>query len=392
MNAGNLSKDAQLTGRNKIMKLMGFKKAALITSFAVMLPLAAHAAPSITSLSSQSLSHGQSITVSGAGFGVKSPVAPLLWDPIDGVYSSISEGTTVPVGGSYPWGDLSGSALNQATFTLQDARGKFKAKYSNRTQLSNGGNSVVGHTNFPAVGSGKLYLSYWMNPSVDPNTNNPSSFKLMRLTNDGGWGDGAAVTFIWEPDKFYNYDFASGYHYEQWKTWNGNVAAWNRMEVVMDNSVSQKPKMSGYINNGLFISGVSGDGTGTAGGSTTGALSSSITGIYTLGADWSNASGTPARLDFGEIYVDNTLARVEICNASTKTTSNHCEIQIPQTIWNDGQLNINVNQGSFADNSTAYLFVVDASGNASAGKAISFGSSVASVPAPGGLTVAITAK
>ena len=103
-------------------------------------------------------------------------------------------------------------------------------------------------------------------------------------------------------------------------------------------------------------------------------------------------------VDWGEIYADDTQARVEICNASTFSNSNHCEIQIPQTTWADnGQTNgatlqIKVNQGSFPDGSSQYLYVVDASGTPNAvGKQITFGSGGVSdtvaPSAPSGLSV-----
>jgi hypothetical protein len=69
-----------------------------------------------------------------------------------------------------------------------------------------------------------------------------------------------------------------------------------------------------------------------------------------------------ATVDFGEIYVDNTLSRVEICNANTKSVSDHCEIQLPETTWNNNQVQIKVNQGSFSNGQNAYLYVIDSSG------------------------------
>jgi hypothetical protein len=73
-------------------------------------------------------------------------------------------------------------------------------------------------------------------------------------------------------------------------------------------------------------------------------------------------------------YIDNTLARIEICNTNNWNTRTHCEIQIPY-LWNNGQIGITLNQGSFANGSTAYLFVIDANGTASTGKQITFGGS-----------------
>jgi hypothetical protein len=64
---------------------------------------------------------------------------------------------------------------------------------------------------------------------------------------------------------------------------------------------------------------------------------------------------------FSEVYIDNTLARVEIGNASTFAACTHREIQIP-TKWSGTSVTVTVNRGSFAVGNTVYLYVVDASG------------------------------
>ncbi len=63
-----------------------------------------------------------------------------------------------------------------------------------------------------------------------------------------------------------------------------------------------------------------------------------------------------------------------IGNASTYASSTHFEMQ-PPTAWSDSSVTVTVNQGSFADGSTAYLYLIDANGNVSAGNQITFGSS-----------------
>lgn len=72
-----------------------------------------------------------------------------------------------------------------------------------------------------------------------------------------------------------------------------------------------------------------------------------------------------------DIYMDDTWSRVELCSGATYSDRSDCEIQIPSA-WTDGQLQFKVNQGGFADDSTAHLYVVDADGNASVGKQITF--------------------
>ena len=113
-------------------------------------------------------------------------------------------------------------------------------------------------------------------------------------------------------------------------------------------------------------------------------LSPPFTRIHRIGLDPNTSAGIARDfiMDFDEIYVDVTRARVEIGDAATFGAFTHREAQIP-TAWSDGSVTFTVNQGSFADGSTAYLFVVDDTGAASAGRQIMFaGASDSTAPAP----------
>src|SRR5205807_496122 len=77
---------------------------------------------------------------------------------------------------------------------------------------------------------------------------------------------------------------------------------------------------------------------------------------------------------FDDIYFDYTQARVMIGNSSTFSGSNHREIQIPVS-WSDSGITATLNQGSFANGASVYIFVVDANGNASPGYPIILGQS-----------------
>lgn len=63
-----------------------------------------------------------------------------------------------------------------------------------------------------------------------------------------------------------------------------------------------------------------------------------------------------------DVYLDNSLARVEIGNASTWSGSTHREIQIPSS-WSPDAINVDVNLGAFEEGDEAYLYVVDEDGN-----------------------------
>lgn len=79
---------------------------------------------------------------------------------------------------------------------------------------------------------------------------------------------------------------------------------------------------------------------------------------------------------YDDVYVATgsaALARVEICNNSTYTNSTNCAIATP-TSWANTSIVATVRQGSFGASDSAYLFVVDSSGTASAGYAVTFGS------------------
>ncbi len=67
-----------------------------------------------------------------------------------------------------------------------------------------------------------------------------------------------------------------------------------------------------------------------------------------------------------DIYIQDTKARVEIGDASTWSGCTHREIQ-PPSAWSGSSITIKLNQGSFTSLSGKYLYVVDSSGNVSAG-------------------------
>jgi len=87
-----------------------------------------------------------------------------------------------------------------------------------------------------------------------------------------------------------------------------------------------------------------------------------------------------------DAYLNDSWARIEICNNATFLRATHCEIQIPSS-WSPSSITATVSQGSFSRGETAYLFVVDAKGKVnSEGFPITIGSSNALSP-PKGLRI-----
>lgn len=81
-----------------------------------------------------------------------------------------------------------------------------------------------------------------------------------------------------------------------------------------------------------------------------------------------------------QVYIDNTPAHVSISSSPgilwpDVSAEDHSEIQVPSA-WSDGSITFTLNQGSFSNGETAFLYVVDTTGNSNPiGFPFQFGSS-----------------
>ena len=84
---------------------------------------------------------------------------------------------------------------------------------------------------------------------------------------------------------------------------------------------------------------------------------------------------------YDDVYVDTTLQRVVLADNPVLANASIVELQIPVT-WSDGSITATVNLGKFTQGASAYLFVVDASGNPSATGYKVTAAGTASTPSP----------
>lgn len=327
----------------------------------MLMPFSAQAAPSTPNIIG-SVTHGQSVTLSGTGFGSKSTSAPLMWDPVDGMYTSTANTSVVPVGGANPW---AAAGFDEAVhFKTTNPRGKWTSKYTNTGSSSAFKAASLGGNRYD--GLIVMYVSWWTYSNPTSCVPDNASNKYARFTDDASWeAKTGFVFFIWEPT-LANIGPTGGNNGEYLSTC---FTGWHRMEVTIDNAANPGPDIRLALDNaphGTQPLPIEVDEVGI------------IDGIYMMGFDGSNTDPQDQpTIDWGEIYVDNTRARVEICNNAVKSSATHCEIQIPSA-WSTTSITATVNQGSFADNSTAYLFVIDSSGASSAtGQSITFGAGAA---------------
>ena len=99
------------------------------------------------------------------------------------------------------------------------------------------------------------------------------------------------------------------------------------------------------------------------------------------GEDGGDGDGTSEKIYIDDIYIQiGDRAHIMVGNNATYASCTHLEIQHP-TAWSTTSITFDINQGSFASDSTGYVFVIDSSGVASTGKQVTFGEGGSSVAA-----------
>ena len=93
---------------------------------------------------------------------------------------------------------------------------------------------------------------------------------------------------------------------------------------------------------------------------------------FILGQYFRTDGGALLKMYRGELYVDTTMARIELGNAPVFDQCTHREIQIPVS-WSNTQATFTANPGTFSSTADTYLFVVDADGKASPGLLVTAG-------------------
>ncbi len=340
----------------------------------------AWAAPSISSVSG-TISHGNSITISGSGFGSKATAAPAVWDNCsgtnvlalwDGNYNSGSDA-------DYIANYRTPAALGRGVATAHANASKYLcgAHYpgGGGTTGSNVGVWKNRSVSLPAY----TYASWYerIDPDWNWNLDSGSDQYKMFAWGIGSWPYGDGTSQYWYMEKqsaqgatgidIHASDAYSIESQTYGEGWPNLKTGWHKFEIEIC-----------YSNT---------SGTGYFKLWTDGTLNISYTGKTDGGANWSGASrceliggyvtdrATSQWRYFNDIYLDYSRQRVLIGNASTLANCTTLrEVQVPSA-WSDTSITATVNQGGFANGATAYLYVFDDTGTASAGKEITFGSS-----------------
>lgn len=347
----------------------------LVVAIALFTAVHAIAAPTVNNISG-TISHGQTVSISGAAFGTKSTAVPQLWDTVDNKYTGLSHGATIPIGknancitGTCPW-DSNGSGQNLTKYwTAEQRHSRSTAIYHAQTTTNTWEAGMAGHT---LTGATQIYLAWWT--KIEPNINGGgggNSSKILRLSGSAYHGDPGRQTLSWDPNSgaggVYAYDnqYCQTYLDSGPDTGDGN---WHFIEIWANQ-------------NSKFIKvAVDGADKPTLSTATCGAWNWDY--IWKIGAERGGTSPPLFELWMDDIYADSTPARVTVCSGSTWSSRSKCEIQIPSA-WSDSSITATVNQGAFADGSTAYLYVIDSTGAVnSGGIPVTFGATEADTTPP----------
>lgn len=359
----------------------------IITSFALLffLPFIANSAPFVSNVSGN-ISNGQTITITGTGFGATGPNIA-IYDEFESGTVNANVSTVLDSATVHEWSEISTDGCRSFYTNTQHHSGT-----KSLTQLWGAGecspNIIKTFTDsqdvffsmwlYVPVGGEipfiwKIWVVYdypWVNSVVGTNSYESTLMgdTLPVIAGDyfiigpSGWYDGGAPQSI---DLFAG-PFGSGYGYLDM-----NFGEWHRVDYYIK-----------IANSGGQLRGWQ---TTTSGARSGHRLYSSYDGDTQRSSDHLSALQIPALANgnvtsdsfYDDVYVATGLgaqARVEIGNNATYANCTNLAIITP-TIWGDTSITATVRSGSFGATDSAWLFVIDSTGTPSSGHPITFGSS-----------------
>jgi len=303
---------------------------------------------------------GGQISISGAGFGEKTTVAPLYWNRFES--ETIGE---IPADQKY---GLSGGKPYSLLTVFDASRNSGSKIISYRYNTAS---SEIFARNYIDLGAqDHIYASMWVKISKTGTTSTGWNWKGEYISSNQLDYNGVAPHTTVTKVNFWNESQKRWYNPSYFSSpsniWPNNPSGlhafdtWERMEYwIKRNSGAGNADGIIYINRIGLASPVVNSTTAITHNSTFTEqwrylnLGQGITNNYTGVVD--------ITLSYDDIYVDSTPQRVEICDKDTWAARTHCEIQ-PPTAWSNESITVTFNQGSFATGDKVYVYVVDSNG------------------------------
>lgn len=330
--------------------------------------------PTITDVTGD-VTHGQSITITGTGFGTKTTAAPLLWDNASGPASMLDLWDVAwPVGTSDPFNETQRRTPIRSVQPPHSRVGRYIAG-SHAENTATTGRNVMFWKSFPHAFPVDIYQSCWMR--ADPawtfsGGSNDDNFKCYRFgrTNSASTSPGAggvnSATINYgggNPPKslsdtgmrYQAYGELIDTHYPGSTNLVNVMTKWTKFEVLWQ-----------VDSDGLIRIREDGRRVMNYGAASFPSGTESLD-VVSFG-DYCRQYNHPENFRYyTDCYLDTTFQRVILGNAPTLDASATTrEMQVPSA-WSDTSITVTVNRGVFADDDPVYLFVVDAANVASDG-------------------------
>ncbi len=328
----------------------------------LILPSISLAQPLITS-SDAVISEGQIISIFGVGFGQKATPAPMKWDKFDigtdEAYLRDLQPEWVPYS----------EAGAQYSSTMWHSGGMALAHKT--------GSGGFGTNYLDLPHSEEIFISYWWRTAeVEHNAIDYGVIKLCRINSSTDAGGGGRYNEAGDTALSAMFPRTATPPY---LSYNNGVESFNMGYVSTPFNEwcridTYKRLSTPGVADGAVYAEVIGqnDREGSMSAMTRAAGQSFQLDTVLLGLMAANVEGY-FELYLDDIYVDNTLARVELGDNPVFESCHHREMQLPVTWLGTGsQVDISINQGSFPNGSQVWLFVVDSEGQASPGYQVTF--------------------
>lgn len=328
-----------------------------------MLASVAIGAPTVSGVSG-TIGNGQTVTISGSGFGTKPQAQPMLFDDFEGGANGALIANSAATIGRWD----TGAGSDKVFYSTAVARTGSKAAFHDFITTYNA--SLAKNTTFS-----RLYMDFWIYTSyVDRISRN---FKPWRFYGDS---DQLQLDFVWlcNGELLNRVQSNAGWSQGDWGGPRYVKNQWMHVQLVYGAS-------SPGVANGTIRHYLDSQAAPLDSGAIVTQMRAAQFDQIRIGHYWADdgvpdcAANGGARVYTDNVYLDTSWARVEIGDAPTYAASRQREIQIP-TAWSDGSVAIRFNAGRFAPGTTVYLYVTDANNVTSAGRPVVIGAAGVAPP------------
>ncbi len=315
------------------------------------------------------IANDSTVVITGDRFKTKSPAAPLVWDNFESGANEATLGEPSVMASGSAWsayGSVNGTP--DPYYSTQQAHSGTKSAKVVWKESGITGYSINNFIWTDTSPHKTLFLSYYRyhDPSDDiVSTRNikqafvrgagPNYANQWLPANSGSGSSTWKIAFQPYPSDswYFGVPYASTL-----RTWD----RWDSLIEYETNTTSTDGHIALWLNNSLKIERTNVNTCDPVFQEAANACYSVCIGYMFQGY----ADMTYSRTYYDDVYIDDTLARIEIGDNAVFADCTHREIQIPSA-WSNTEVTVTINQGTFTPAETAYLFVIDSNGDPSDG-------------------------